>query len=101
MTAGAAGLVSVSAHIAPGIFRELIDAVDAGNLALARQLHFELAPLIRAVMNYAPAAAAAKHILHGRNQLPSSTVRSPLAPLASDETAKMMAELRGTQWARA
>jgi 4-hydroxy-tetrahydrodipicolinate synthase len=98
LTAGAAGLVSVSAHVAPGSFRHLVDAVQDGNLLRARQIHFELAPLVRAVMNHIPAAAAAKHILHHRQILHSASVRAPLALPTSHEAKDVAAELRGTRW---
>lgn len=99
LAAGAAGLVSVSAHVAPATFRQLVDAVHSGRLALARQLHFELAPLVRAVMNHVPAAAAAKHILHRQHRLPNAAVRSPLTPPTESEAGMLAAELTGTAWA--
>jgi 4-hydroxy-tetrahydrodipicolinate synthase len=99
LTAGAAGLVSVSAHVAPGAFRQLVDAVHCGDLALARRLHFELAPLVRAVMDHIPAAAAAKHILHRQQRLPGGFVRSPLTEPTGSEAGNLAAELAGTAWA--
>lgn len=99
LTAGAAGLVSVSAHVAPGTFRQLINAVHCGNLALARQLHFELAPLVRAVMDHVPAAAAAKHILHRQLKLSGAYVRSPLTAPTGGEADNLATELAGTAWA--
>lgn len=99
LAAGAAGLVSVSAHVAPGLFRQLIDAAHAGDLPLARRSHFELAPLVRAVMDHIPAAAAAKHILHRQQRLGSATVRSPLTRPTRTEADMLAAELGGTAWA--
>ncbi|KRE65567.1 4-hydroxy-tetrahydrodipicolinate synthase [Arthrobacter sp. Soil761] len=98
LTAGAAGLVSVTAHAAPELFRELINAVDHGNLPQARQTHFALAPLVRAVMGHIPGAASAKHILHHQKILPRATVRAPLTPPNSREAANIAAELEETPW---
>ncbi|MDR6507636.1 4-hydroxy-tetrahydrodipicolinate synthase [Arthrobacter oryzae] len=99
LTAGAAGLISVSAHAAPRPFRQLVDAVQDRNLFRARQLHFELAPLVRAVMDHVPAAAAAKHILQRQGTLSSATVRPPLAEPTCRESEDLAAELSGTGWA--
>ncbi|MFP3461543.1 4-hydroxy-tetrahydrodipicolinate synthase [Arthrobacter globiformis] len=99
LAAGASGLVSVSAHAAPGAFRQLVDAVHCGNLALARRLHFELAPLVRAVMDHIPAATAAKHILHRQQRLAGSFVRSPLTEPTGSEARNLAAEVAGTAWA--
>ncbi len=99
LAAGAAGLVSVSAHVAPNLFRQLIDAAHTGDLIRARRCHFELAPLVRAVMDHIPAAVAAKHILHLQERLPSATVRSPLTRPTRTEADKLAAELRRTPWA--
>jgi 4-hydroxy-tetrahydrodipicolinate synthase len=99
VTAGSAGLVSVSANVAPSTFRQLIDAVHAGNLPRARELHFELAPLVRAVMDHIPAAASAKHILERHQRLPGAAVRAPLTRPTRNESEKLAAELSGTAWA--
>ena len=48
MAMGAVGLVSVTAHVAPNLFRALIDAVVAQDLVEAQRLHLELAPIVRA-----------------------------------------------------
>jgi 4-hydroxy-tetrahydrodipicolinate synthase len=99
LAAGAAGLVSVTAHAAPDVFRQLVDAVQGGDLALARRLHFELAPLVRAVMGHIPAATAAKHILHLQRKLPSAVARSPLTAPTGSEATTLAVELAGTAWA--
>ncbi|GAB3533243.1 4-hydroxy-tetrahydrodipicolinate synthase [Arthrobacter tecti] len=99
LAAGAAGLVSVSANVAPGPFKELIQAVSAGDLTRARALNFQLAPLVRAVMSHVPPAVAAKVLLHRRGGLPSDAVRGPLSRPLHSELSCLETELHGTEWA--
>ena len=54
MAMGAVGLVSVTAHVAPALFRALIDAVVAQDLVEAQRLHLELTPIVRATMGPCP-----------------------------------------------
>ena len=78
MAAGAVGLVSVSAHVASRRFRAMIDAALAGDFATARTIHFELDPVVRAVMTHIQGAVAAKQVLKWQGLLPNSVVRLPL-----------------------
>ena len=78
MAAGAVGLVSVSAHVASRQFRAMIDAALAGDFATARTIHFELDPVVRAVMTHIQGAVAAKQVLKWQGVLPNSVVRLPL-----------------------
>ncbi|YCK80467.1 4-hydroxy-tetrahydrodipicolinate synthase [Arthrobacter sp. D3-18] len=78
MALGAVGLVGVTTHVATRRFRELIDAVNASDLAKARAINFELEPVIRATMTRVQGAVAAKQILKWQGVLPNSVVRLPL-----------------------
>lgn len=78
MAAGAVGLVSVTAHVATKQFRAMIDAALAGDFATARTIHFELDPVVRAVMTHIQGAVAAKQVLKWQGVLPNSVVRMPL-----------------------
>ncbi|WP_426998838.1 4-hydroxy-tetrahydrodipicolinate synthase [Pseudarthrobacter sp. N5] len=78
MAAGAVGLVSVSAHVATRQFRAMIDAAHAGDFATARTIHFELDPVVRAVMTHIQGAVAAKQVLKWQGVLSNSVVRLPL-----------------------
>ncbi|MCY0904717.1 4-hydroxy-tetrahydrodipicolinate synthase [Arthrobacter sp. H14-L1] len=78
MAAGAVGLVSVSAHVATKKFRALIDAAHAGDFATARLVHFELDPVVRAVMTHIQGAVSVKQILKWQGVLSNSVVRLPL-----------------------
>ncbi|MDU2146010.1 MAG: dihydrodipicolinate synthase family protein, partial [Staphylococcus sp.] len=77
MAMGAVGLVSVTAHVAPNLFRALIDAVVAQDLVEAQRLHLELAPIVRATMGRAPGCVAAKEILAWQGVLGQPVVRLP------------------------
>ncbi|ALE91681.1 4-hydroxy-tetrahydrodipicolinate synthase [Arthrobacter alpinus] len=93
MAAGAIGLVSVSAHIAPQKFRALIDAAAAGDFGTARRLHFDLDPVIRAAMGHVQGAVAVKQILKWQGILSNSVVRLPLVEPGEDEIAMIKADL--------
>lgn len=93
MAAGAVGLVSVSAHIAPQKFRALIDAAAAGDFVTARRIHFELDPVIRAAMGHVQGAVAIKQILKWQGILSNSAVRLPLVEPGEAETAMIKADL--------
>jgi 4-hydroxy-tetrahydrodipicolinate synthase len=79
---GGAGHLSCAGNFAPRPVAELYDAFAAGDLERARQLHYELHPLVEAAFietNPVPA----KWIMERLGILPSAHVRSPLAPLAA------------------
>jgi len=46
---GARGVISVVANVAPGLMSEMIAAFAAGNVILAREIHFRLSPLMDAL----------------------------------------------------
>lgn len=93
MSAGAVGLISVSAHVAPRKFRELVDAAAAVDFATARRLHFELDPVIRAAMGHVQGAVAVKQILKWQGILSNSVVRLPLVEPGDAEIAAIKADL--------
>ncbi|MGJ3192213.1 4-hydroxy-tetrahydrodipicolinate synthase [Paenarthrobacter sp. FR1] len=101
LSAGAAGLVSVSANVAPKHFRHMVDAIRTGAWLHARKLNFELTPLIRAVMDHVPAAVSAKWLLNMQGRLPCDFVRPPLSQPLPTEISGVTAELFDTQWALA
>src|SRR5699024_8489043 len=93
MAAGAVGVVSVSAHVAPSTYRQLVDAARAGDFATARQKHFELDPVQRAVMTHVQGAVAAKTVLQWQGVIPSARVRLPLVAATEQEEAIIKADL--------
>ncbi len=98
MAAGAVGVVSVTAHVATRAFRALVDAATAGDFAKARRIHFELDPVIRAVMTHIPGAVSAKQVLHLQGVLPNAVVRLPLVGPEPHELEAVLADLAGTVW---
>ncbi len=74
---GAAGLVSVTAHLAGDDLARMCAAVAAGDLATAREIHFRLLPLHRALF-LSPSPAPLKAAL-ALFDLPAGPVRGPLA----------------------
>lgn len=93
MSLGARGVVSVSAHVASGLYRELVDAMYAGDLATARAKHFALDPIQRAVMGHIQGAVSAKTILQWQGVLPTATVRLPLTAATTEEETLIKADL--------
>ncbi|MPY11847.1 4-hydroxy-tetrahydrodipicolinate synthase [Arthrobacter bussei] len=98
MAAGAVGVVSVSAHVATAGFRALVDAAAAGDFVEARRIHFELDPVIRAVMTHIPGAVSAKHILHLQGVLANAVVRMPLVQADEQELGPILADLAEAGW---
>ena len=84
---GATGLIGVTANIAPAPYRQIVDAVNAGDLATATAAHQLLEPLVRAVMTHVPGTVAAKYILHGLGRIASPRVRLPLVGPEDGEAA--------------
>lgn len=93
LSIGAVGLIGVTANIAPAPYREIVDAVNAGDLATATAAHRRLEPLVRAVMTHAPGTVAAKYILHGLGRIGSPRVRLPLVGPEEHEAAIIEADL--------
>ncbi|WP_298991721.1 4-hydroxy-tetrahydrodipicolinate synthase [uncultured Pseudokineococcus sp.] len=88
---GAAGVVSVVAHAAAGAYRQMVDAVDAGDLPTARALHVRLLPVVDAMMTRTQGAASASAVAQLLGATPHRTVRLPLVAL----TGEQLEHLRG------
>ncbi len=83
MCLGAAGVVSVAAHLVGGRIRQMIDLIEAGDIPAARKIHEELTPLFNALFitsNPIPVKTALE--LVGR---PVGPPRLPLVPATSEE----------------
>jgi 4-hydroxy-tetrahydrodipicolinate synthase len=92
MCLGGDGHLSCVGNFAPRPVAELYDAFAAGDHARARQLHYDLHPLVDAAFaetNPVPA----KWIMHEMGVLPSAHARIPLAPLSEATQAKVLALL--------
>jgi len=91
---GAVGVVSVVSHVAAGPIKDLIAAVDAGDLARARQIDNELLPLIAAIMGQTQGAIAAKAALVELGVIPHAGVRLPLTPATDEQVQVIRAALK-------
>jgi 4-hydroxy-tetrahydrodipicolinate synthase len=92
LSLGGRGVISVAANIVPDSMSIMVNAALAGDYETARKIHFEIAPLIRALFletNPIPVKKAAELV-----GLASGHVRLPLAPLSEANTIKLVDELR-------
>ncbi|MEL4305067.1 4-hydroxy-tetrahydrodipicolinate synthase [Methanococcoides sp. LMO-2] len=88
MSLGGTGVISVVANVVPEKMVGLVDAVNAGDMNTARQIHYEIAPLIRALFtetNPIPVKRAVELI--GLN---TGHLRLPLAPISSENEQKLV-----------
>lgn len=92
LSIGGSGVISVAANIIPDRMSKMVNAALAGDYETARTVHYEIAPLIRALFletNPIPVKKAAELI-----GLASGHMRLPLAPLSKSNTEKLTDELR-------
>jgi 4-hydroxy-tetrahydrodipicolinate synthase len=89
---GAAGVVSVAAHVVGERIRQMIDQLEGGDVASARKLHYELLPVFDAMFitsNPIPLKKAMELI--GQ---PVGPPRLPLVEANGDETSRIEAVLK-------
>jgi len=90
---GAAGLMNAVGNLAPARVAAMCQAVERGDLAEARRLHFDLFELNQAIFldtNPIPV----KYMMSRLDLLETPEVRLPLAPLV-DEDCKKLDEVLG------
>lgn len=93
LTLGAAGVVSVTGHVAATEYAAMVRAVDSGDLAAARQINVRLAPVVRGIMSITQGAIASKAALQIFGHLEHRTVRSPLIEASGEQVAQIRAAL--------
>ncbi len=93
LSIGATGLIGVTANIAATPYRQMVDAVNAGDLKTATHAHRQLEPLVRACMTHVPGTVAVKYILHGLGRISSPRVRLPLVGPEDFEAAQIEDEI--------
>lgn len=98
MAMGAAGVVSVTAHVASPTFRRMIDAVLNYELREARIAHGELGPVIRAMMTRVQGAVSCKQVLNWLGTGMHPGVRLPLVQANELEKQLIIADLREAGW---
>lgn len=92
ISVGGSGVISVAANIVPDKMSGMVNAALKGDYETARKIHFEIAPLIRALFletNPIPAKKAAELI-----GLASGKLRLPLAPMSDANQLKLVTELK-------
>ena len=89
LTHGASGVISVAAHADAHSWRQMIGAVDAGDLASARTLARSLRPLVHAIMGGGQGAVMAKEALLLQGRIPCAALRLPLVRAQADDVAAL------------
>ena len=89
LSVGGAGVISVVGNIAPKPMCDMVRAFEAGDIAAARELHYKLFPLCRAMFlesNPIPVKAALKMMgmLNGELRLPLSPLSEAKEPVLAD-----------------
>lgn len=83
---GAAGVISVVGHGFGTACAEMVDAVDAGNLVCAREIHVQLIPAVQTIMSRdSQGAVRAKVVAQLLGLIDSRRVRGPLLDATEDE----------------
>ncbi len=91
---GAVGVISVVGHGFAGDYRDMIAAVDRGDLQAARDINNRLIPAVAAVMcKQSQGAIRSKALCHARGLIDSPMTRLPLLPASAAETEEMMSIL--------
>ena len=91
LSLGAVGFISVVGHVAGDRLHEMIDAFDAGDVAHARQLHYDLIPVYDGLFrNQGAVMTKAALDLFG---LPGGTVRGPLLAATGAERHQLVLDL--------
>lgn len=81
---GAHGVVSVVGHVAGRHYADMVAAVDAGDLARAREIHHRLIPVTNALMSTSQGAIMAKAALVELGIIEHATVRLPYVEGTTD-----------------
>src|SRR5699024_3163460 len=90
---GASGVVSVTGHLVAGEYRRMVEAIDRGDLATARDLSAQLSPVCDAIMGTGQGAVMAKAALALQGRIAHASVRSPLVEASEEELAQLRADL--------
>jgi 4-hydroxy-tetrahydrodipicolinate synthase len=90
---GAAGVVSVVGHAASAQYRQMVEAMDAGDLATARHLNDQLLPAIRGIMTRTQGAIMAKAALQLLGVTSGRQLRLPLIAATDEQVETLRADL--------
>lgn len=93
---GGAGMVSVAGHAYAREMRNMVDAVDRGDLAAAREEFSIVAPFIEAINPELPWAVAAKTAAQLLGVIDNRTVRLPLVEATEEQVQHLAGILQAT-----
>lgn len=92
---GATGVVSVVGHVAGTEYAAMVAAIDAGDLATAREIHTRLIPVVDAIMHTSQGAIQAKAAMKLLGVIDSDFCRLPLLPAPEDHRERVRVALAG------
>ncbi|MDD7465757.1 MAG: 4-hydroxy-tetrahydrodipicolinate synthase [Actinomycetaceae bacterium] len=90
---GASGVVSVAGHVIGARLRSLVELIDAGDIAGAREEFYSQLPMIDAIMGTGQGAVMAKEALKMLGVIPYATLRLPLVGANAAELESLHAAL--------
>lgn len=93
LAVGAAGVISVVAHVAADRYAAMAEAVQAGDLAEARRINTALIPVVDAIMSPSQGAIMSKAALQLLGVLEHRTVRLPYVEATDKQVAVLATEL--------
>src|SRR5919112_2235968 len=91
---GAVGIASVVAHVASPEYRQLVDAVVAGDLATAREIDRRMVPAVEAIMTRTQGAIMVKAALKLAGVIEHATLRSPLVEATAEQVDQLTTDLK-------
>jgi 4-hydroxy-tetrahydrodipicolinate synthase len=91
---GAVGIASVVGHVAGPQYRQLIDAVVAGDLDTARRIDRQLVPAVEAIMTRTQGAIMVKAALKLTGVIEHATLRAPLVEATAEQTDWLTTDLK-------
>ncbi|HEY9334329.1 MAG TPA: 4-hydroxy-tetrahydrodipicolinate synthase [Kribbella sp.] len=94
MAVGAVGIASVVAHVASREYRQLIDAVVAGDLGTAQQIERRLVPAVEAIMTRTQGAIMVKAALKLAGVIEHATLRLPLVEATAEQVDRLTTDLK-------
>jgi 4-hydroxy-tetrahydrodipicolinate synthase len=91
---GAVGMISVVGHMAGDDYRAMVDAVDAGDLATAREIDRRLVPAVEAIMTRTQGVIMAKAALKLAGVLEHARTRPPLIDATPEQIDQLTTDLK-------
>jgi 4-hydroxy-tetrahydrodipicolinate synthase len=91
---GAVGMISVVGHLAGNDYRAMVDAVDAGDLATAREIDRRLVPAVEAIMTRTQGVIMAKAALKLAGVLEHARTRPPLIDATPEQVDLLTTDLK-------